>query len=198
MHRRQRDYEGSKEFEAQIGVRVDSSGNPPDVAIFPQPGLLSQIVDDQGAVKPLHGGHRGVCARSTSPQDWLNYGIVNDILFGCPEQRRLQVAGLVLAEDLRGEGLHGPDHLGRAAGPDRQDRGHRRRSRGASASAPVRPPAGRSPTGWRSTSFGPPVRMSTTSGSATTSSSTTRRSPTRWPQVGELAQEPEVRQRRFR
>ena len=37
-------YEGSKEFEAQIGVRVNS-GNPPDVAIFPQPGLLSQIVE---------------------------------------------------------------------------------------------------------------------------------------------------------
>ena len=36
-------YEGSKEFEAQIVVRVQS-GNPPDVAMFPQPGLLSQIV----------------------------------------------------------------------------------------------------------------------------------------------------------
>ena len=45
-------YEGSKEFEAQIGVRV-ASGNPPDVAIFPQPGLLSQIVETTGAVKPL-------------------------------------------------------------------------------------------------------------------------------------------------
>ena len=37
-------YEGSKEFEAQIGVRVQS-GNPPDIGIFPQPGLLSQIVE---------------------------------------------------------------------------------------------------------------------------------------------------------
>src|SRR5262249_56491435 len=33
------DYEGSPEFETQIKVRVDG-GNPPDLAAFPQPGLL--------------------------------------------------------------------------------------------------------------------------------------------------------------
>ena len=36
-------YEGSKEFETQVTVRVQS-GNPPDIAIMPQPGLLKQIV----------------------------------------------------------------------------------------------------------------------------------------------------------
>jgi alpha-glucoside transport system substrate-binding protein len=35
-------YEGSKEFEATIGVRVDG-GNPPDIADFPQPGLLASF-----------------------------------------------------------------------------------------------------------------------------------------------------------
>jgi alpha-glucoside transport system substrate-binding protein len=43
-------YEGSKEFEAQLPVRVQS-GNPPDLAYIPQPGLLQTLVG-QGAVKP--------------------------------------------------------------------------------------------------------------------------------------------------
>jgi alpha-glucoside transport system substrate-binding protein len=44
-------YEGSKEFEAQLLVRV-RSGNPPDLAYIPQPGLLGTLVKDTGAVKP--------------------------------------------------------------------------------------------------------------------------------------------------
>ena len=47
----------------------------------------------------------------------MSYGTVNDISVRHPEQRGLQVAGLVLAEDVHGEGLHGPDHLGGAAWP---------------------------------------------------------------------------------
>ena len=35
-------YEGSKEFEATINVRVEG-GNPPDIADFPQPGLMASI-----------------------------------------------------------------------------------------------------------------------------------------------------------
>jgi alpha-glucoside transport system substrate-binding protein len=41
-------YEGSKEFEATISVRVDA-GDPPDIADFPQPGLLANIAST-GAV----------------------------------------------------------------------------------------------------------------------------------------------------
>ena len=36
-------YTGSKEFEATINTRVDA-GDPPDIADFPQPGLLSNLV----------------------------------------------------------------------------------------------------------------------------------------------------------
>jgi alpha-glucoside transport system substrate-binding protein len=36
-------YEGSKEFEATISIRVDG-GNAPDIADFPQPGLLNTFV----------------------------------------------------------------------------------------------------------------------------------------------------------
>ncbi len=41
-------YEGSKEFEATISIRVDG-GNAPDIADFPQPGLLATFVK-QGKV----------------------------------------------------------------------------------------------------------------------------------------------------
>ncbi|MBI9104890.1 MAG: carbohydrate ABC transporter substrate-binding protein [Spirochaetales bacterium] len=36
-------YEGSKEFEASIGIAVEG-GNPPDIVDFPQPGLLDNFV----------------------------------------------------------------------------------------------------------------------------------------------------------
>jgi alpha-glucoside transport system substrate-binding protein len=38
-------YEGSREFEASISIRVDG-GNPPDIVDFPQPGLLANFVRD--------------------------------------------------------------------------------------------------------------------------------------------------------
>ncbi|WP_199623600.1 ABC transporter substrate-binding protein [Paenibacillus alkalitolerans] len=38
-------YEGSKEFEATIAIRVNG-GNAPDIADFPQPGLLANFVKD--------------------------------------------------------------------------------------------------------------------------------------------------------
>jgi len=75
-------YEESKGFETDISSRIDG-GNPPDVAIFPQPGLISQIVNDKGAIKPLDP-EVVAFANQYFPQDWMNYGIVNDISFGLP------------------------------------------------------------------------------------------------------------------
>jgi alpha-glucoside transport system substrate-binding protein len=75
-------YEATKEFEAQIVVRVQS-GNPPDVAVFPQPGLLQQIVESTGSVKPLSEDTKAL-ANEYFPEDWIKYGTVNDIQFGVP------------------------------------------------------------------------------------------------------------------
>ena len=38
-------YEGSGDFETQIGIRVNG-GNAPDIALFPQPGLWANFIDD--------------------------------------------------------------------------------------------------------------------------------------------------------
>jgi alpha-glucoside transport system substrate-binding protein len=43
------EYEGSKEFEAQLVVRV-KSGNAPDIAYVPQPGMLRTLVKETGKV----------------------------------------------------------------------------------------------------------------------------------------------------
>jgi len=51
-------YEGTKEFETTISVRVDA-GDPPDIADFPQPGLLKLFVDEV------------VDVSSFIPTDWL-------------------------------------------------------------------------------------------------------------------------------
>ncbi|MET0864419.1 MAG: ABC transporter substrate-binding protein, partial [Nakamurella sp.] len=75
-------FEGTKEFEAQVIVRIQS-GNPPDVGIFPQPGLLSQIVNSTGSVKPLTEDTKEL-GNEYFPEDWMNYGTVNDIQFAIP------------------------------------------------------------------------------------------------------------------
>ncbi len=42
-------YEGSKEFETSISIRVEG-GDAPDIADFPQPGLLASLVDSGNVV----------------------------------------------------------------------------------------------------------------------------------------------------
>ncbi len=45
------DYQADKQFEQQVLVRAQA-GNPPDIAIIPQPGLLAQLVATGKVVKP--------------------------------------------------------------------------------------------------------------------------------------------------
>ncbi len=74
--------EWSKEFEAQIVVRVQS-GNPPDVALFPQPGLLQTVVNDTGAVVPVFEETEAVVDENFS-EDWKAYGTVDGTYYGFP------------------------------------------------------------------------------------------------------------------
>jgi len=75
-------YEGSKEFEAQLVVRV-KSGNPPDIAFVPQPGLLQTLVKDTGKVIEA--------PQSVSDnvdeyygEDWKKYGTVDGKFYAPP------------------------------------------------------------------------------------------------------------------
>jgi len=74
-------YESSKQFEAQIGVRAQG-GDAPDMAIFPQPGLLADLAD-RGYIQPAP---EGVASNVDEyfGEDWASYGTVNDVLYGAP------------------------------------------------------------------------------------------------------------------
>ncbi|MET0783317.1 ABC transporter substrate-binding protein [Orlajensenia leifsoniae] len=74
-------YEPSKEFETQINVRAQG-GNPPDIAIFPQPGLFAAQVDGGYIKKPS----QAVVDNATKfwSEDWQKYGTVNDEIWGAP------------------------------------------------------------------------------------------------------------------
>lgn len=75
-------YEGSSEFEAQLIVRV-KSGNAPDIAYIPQPGLLNTLVRDTGNVvaapQPVSDN-----VDEWFGEDWKAYGTVDDTFYAAP------------------------------------------------------------------------------------------------------------------
>ncbi|MFC5381100.1 ABC transporter substrate-binding protein [Aquipuribacter nitratireducens] len=76
-------YEGSAEFEAQLLVRIQS-GQAPDVAMLPQPGLAASIITDNPglAVEPPEAAVANF--REYYNQAWEQYGTVDGTLYGLP------------------------------------------------------------------------------------------------------------------
>ncbi|MFD3570656.1 ABC transporter substrate-binding protein [Streptomyces sp. NPDC058667] len=74
-------YEGDGDFEARIQVRVDG-GNAPDVAFFPQPGLMARFARS-GALKPASTRVATLARQGWSP-DWNSYATVDGTLYGTP------------------------------------------------------------------------------------------------------------------
>src|SRR4051812_34589910 len=76
------EYEGSKEFEAQLVVRV-KSGNAPDIAYVPQPGLLATLVKDTGKVVEAPDGVAANVDKWFDPA-WKGYGSVDGKFYAAP------------------------------------------------------------------------------------------------------------------
>ncbi|NED98442.1 carbohydrate ABC transporter substrate-binding protein [Phytoactinopolyspora alkaliphila] len=74
--------EFSKEFEAQLIVRVQS-GSAPDIAYMPQPGLLQTVVRDTDAVVPAPAGVEANVDEFFG-EDWRGYGSVDGTLYAAP------------------------------------------------------------------------------------------------------------------
>ena len=74
-------YEGSQEFETQINVRAQG-GNPPDLAIFPQPGLLASMVDGGYIKTPAQSVEDNVDKNWSA--DWKKYGTVDGTFYAAP------------------------------------------------------------------------------------------------------------------
>jgi alpha-glucoside transport system substrate-binding protein len=74
-------YEGDKAFETQILVRA-KAGNPPDLAIVPQPGLLQQLVQT-GKAKEAPSEVAGNVDKFWGA-DWKAYGTVDGKFYAAP------------------------------------------------------------------------------------------------------------------
>ncbi len=74
-------YEGSKDFEAQIVVRA-RGGNAPDIAYVPQPGLLNTLVQTGAVVE----GPKSVSDNVDKwwGEDWKSYGSVDGKFYAAP------------------------------------------------------------------------------------------------------------------
>lgn len=75
------DYEGSTDFEKQLVERV-AAGRPPDLTIFPQPGLLASMARS-GELQPAT---RQVAANTDKwwSADWKRYGTVDGKFYAAP------------------------------------------------------------------------------------------------------------------
>jgi len=74
-------YEGSQDFETQLGTRAQG-GNPPDIAIFPQPGLFADFAS-RDFLKPAP---EEVASNANEywTEDWVNYGTYDGTFYGAP------------------------------------------------------------------------------------------------------------------
>ncbi|HKJ12123.1 MAG TPA: ABC transporter substrate-binding protein [Ornithinimicrobium sp.] len=76
-------YEGSRDFEAQLQVRLQA-GNPPDIAYIPQPGLIETIASDfPDAIVEVSDPAQSNVDEYYNPQ-WKEYGTVDGTYYGAP------------------------------------------------------------------------------------------------------------------
>lgn len=73
-------YEGSDAFATLLPIRVDA-GDAPDVALFPQPGLMTQFIANDQMV-PITDFIEQEELAQAFPEDWLALATINDELYG--------------------------------------------------------------------------------------------------------------------
>jgi alpha-glucoside transport system substrate-binding protein len=75
-------YQPSKEFEAALKTKVQG-GNAPDLAIFPQPGLLQTFAAAKNGLKQATDALTTEAEKNWSPT-WVGYGTVDGLYFAAP------------------------------------------------------------------------------------------------------------------
>jgi alpha-glucoside transport system substrate-binding protein len=75
------EHNGSGEFEQQVVVQAEG-GNAPDLAIFPQPGLLQRMVKEGHVVAAPDAVEKKVDEGWS--EDWKNYGTVDGEFYAAP------------------------------------------------------------------------------------------------------------------
>lgn len=74
-------FQGTKDFEGALKTKVDG-GNAPDIAYFPQPGLLQKFATG-GSLKPATDAVTKE-AQSNWASTWTGFGTVDGVFFGAP------------------------------------------------------------------------------------------------------------------
>lgn len=67
-------YEGASDFEILINTRIEA-GDPPDIACFPQPGLMNRFADEALDLKEVFGEEY---LQEQYAQDWLDMAVATD------------------------------------------------------------------------------------------------------------------------
>jgi alpha-glucoside transport system substrate-binding protein len=102
------EYVGLRDFEAQIGTQV-SGGNPPDIAIFPQPGRLAGFARS-GDLLPLPDD----IVESVSANwegSWMSFGNVDGTQFGVPNKSDLKSLVWYVPSAFEAQGYEVPETL---------------------------------------------------------------------------------------
>ncbi|NER20133.1 MAG: carbohydrate ABC transporter substrate-binding protein [Symploca sp. SIO1C2] len=74
------EYEGTSEFATLLPVRV-ASGNPPDIALFPQPGLMADLARE-GDLVPIETFLEKSQLTQAYPQEWLDLSTIDGKIYG--------------------------------------------------------------------------------------------------------------------
>jgi alpha-glucoside transport system substrate-binding protein len=101
-------YEADKTFEAQILVRA-KAGNPPDIAILPQPGLLQQLVAT-GKVKEAPPEVVANVDKWWNPE-WKTYGTVDGKFYAAPYGANVKSFVWYSPAEFQEKGLQPPTTL---------------------------------------------------------------------------------------
>jgi alpha-glucoside transport system substrate-binding protein len=80
-------YVGARDFEQQINSQV-LGGNPPDIAVFPQPGKVKQFAED-GTVLPVPDDVLTAVSENWD-QSWLDFTNVDGTQYGVPNKSDLK------------------------------------------------------------------------------------------------------------
>ena len=73
-------YEGTDAFATLLPVRVES-GDAPDIAMFPQPGLMADFAES-GQLIPITSFMEMSTLEAAYPSDWITLGTVDDEVYG--------------------------------------------------------------------------------------------------------------------
>lgn len=80
-------YSGARDFSDQINAQA-TAGDPPDIAVFPQPGKVADFARD-GLVLPLPS-NVAAAAQANWPQAWNDFGTVDGTQYGIPNKSDLK------------------------------------------------------------------------------------------------------------